>query len=292
MKILLGCINVNSLGGSEMYHYELARELYLLGNDITLLSLRDIDPTDEKRIALTALGVKQVDLRTINTTERYDIVVASQPQVNQFTLQHFSQTPIISIIHSEIRSEDPILDPRILHYVAIRQPIANLLVDGYNIPQEKVSLIYNPIDKARFNLQDKKPLEKYSGVFVGGECNDPIRFKAIQHLAQECIKQDWDLYIMSDSRYDFNHPNIKFIDKTWHTEHFLKQMNFTAGILLGRTTLEGWCCGIPGYMYIINQYGDILSIETEAPEAIETLCDSRYVAEQHINLYKQILNEY
>jgi hypothetical protein len=27
MKILLGCLNANGLGGSELYHYELAREL-------------------------------------------------------------------------------------------------------------------------------------------------------------------------------------------------------------------------------------------------------------------------
>ena len=31
--------NVNGLGGSELYHYELVKELHLLGHDITLFSL-------------------------------------------------------------------------------------------------------------------------------------------------------------------------------------------------------------------------------------------------------------
>jgi hypothetical protein len=63
-------------------------------------------------------------------------------------------------------------------------------------------------------------------------------------------------------------------------------MYFTAGILLGRTTLEGWCCDIPGYMYIIDIHGNILDIETTAPDNIKTLCDSKNVAQQHLILYK------
>lgn len=291
MKILLGCINVNDLGGSEMYHYELAKELYLLGNDITLFTLRPIDYTDDRRKSLSNMGVKQVDLTTIDINESYDIIVASQPQTNQFILQYFPNTPIISIIHSEIRSEDPIINNRIQHYIAIRQPIVDLLTNYYKIDSNKTSLIYNPIDQSRFNTSNLKPLEKISGVFIGGECNDPIRFPAISHLVKNCIEQDWDLYIMSNSRYDFNHPNIKYVDKVWKTEEFLKTMHFTAGILLGRTTLEGWCCDIPGYMYIIDINGNILDIQFDIPENIKQLCDSKNVAKQHIQLYNKIINK-
>jgi len=286
MKILLGCLNANGLGGSELYHYELARELDLLGHDVTLFTMRQIDWTNEVRLKLQ--HVRQLDLTNLDVTEKYDIIVASQPQVNQFILQQFKNTPIISIIHSEIRSEDPVLDPRILHYIAIRQPIADMLVNDYKIPADKVSLIYNPIDQERFNSTNSNKLERYSGIFVG-EVLDPIRFKPIQHLVQQCIENDWDLYIMSESRYDFNHPNIKYLDKQWDTENVVKQMHFTAGILLGRTTLEGWSCDIPGYMYIIDIHGNIMDIKVETPENIKTVCDSRYVAQQHIQLYKQLI---
>jgi hypothetical protein len=66
-------------------------------------------------------------------------------------------------------------------------------------------------------------------------------------------------------------------------------MDFTAGILLGRTTLEGWCCNVPGYMYLIDIHGNILSIDSTMPEKIKELCDSKHVAEQHINLYQTII---
>lgn len=283
MKILLGCLNANGLGGSELYHYELARELYAAGHDITLFTMRQIDWMDQVRLKLQ--HVRQLDLTNLDMSEKYDIIVASQPQVNLFMLEQFKDTPIISIIHSEIRSEDPVLDPRIAHYIAIRKPIADMLIDTYKIPKNKVSLIYNPIDRSRFNEDEAEKLERYSGIFVG-EVLDPIRFKAVQHIVQQCIENDWDLYIMSESRYDFNHPNIKYVDKRWDTENLVQMMNFTAGILLGRTTLEGWCCGVPGYMYIIDIHGNIQSIETTAPDYIKQLCDSKYVAEQHIQLYK------
>ena len=287
MKILLGCLNANGLGGSELYHYELAKELYNNDIDITLFTLREIDDKDQIRIKLNDIGIKQISSKNINYKEQFDIIIASQPQVNGFLLNIYPTTPIISIIHSEIRSEDPILDPRISHYIGIRQPIVDMLINEYNIDSNKVSLIYNPVDTSRFNSNNRVSYEKTTGIFVG-EVLDNIRFEAISHLVNHCIENDWDLMIMSESRYDFNHPNIKYIDKRWDTESVVKNVNFTAGILLGRTTLEGLCCGVPGYVYYINKNGNVTGIDLIEPDNIQQF-DSKYVAQQHIELYNKII---
>ena len=287
MKILLGCLNANGLGGSELYHYELAKELYNNDIDITLFTLREIDDKDQIRIKLNDIGIKQISSKNINNKEQFDIIVASQPQVNDFLLNIYPNTPIISIIHSEIRSEDPILNPRISHYIGIRQPIVDMLINEYNIDSNKVSLIYNPIDTSRFNLDNRVSYEKTTGIFVG-EVLDNIRFEAISHLVNHCIENDWDLMIMSESRYDFNHPNIKYIDKRWDTESVVKNVNFTAGILLGRTTLEGLCCGVPGYVYYINKNGNVTGVDLIEPDNIQQF-GSKYVAQQHIELYNKII---
>jgi hypothetical protein len=290
MKVLLACLNVNGLGGSELYHYELAKELHPLC-DLTLFTMRNIDPKDQVRVKLTELGIKQIDLSTLNLSENFDIIVASQPQVNKTMINCFANTttPIISIIHSEVRSEDPILDPRISHYVGIRQPIVDMLVNNYKIDKSKVSLIYNPIDQSRFNNEGLKPLEKTTGLFVG-EVLDSIRSNTVNHLVHSCIENDWDLLLMSDSKYDFNHPNIKYIDKTWNTEDILKTVHFTAGILIGRTTLESWCCDVPSYVYNIDARGELLSITSDEVDNIKELCNSKNVAQQHLELYKKIIN--
>ena len=70
MKILLGCLNANGLGGSELYHYELARELDIAGHDVTLFTLRQIDWTDQVRLKLQ--HVRQLDQTNIDVTEKYD----------------------------------------------------------------------------------------------------------------------------------------------------------------------------------------------------------------------------
>lgn len=290
MKILLSCINVNGLGGSEMYHYELAKELSLANNEVTLFTLRDINPLDPLRQNLEKLGVNQIDLNSF-TSAHYDVIVASQPDVNRFLINYTPPNiPIISIIHSEIRSEDPVIHPRIKHYICIRQSIANLLVDFYKIPSNNVSLIYNPIDKERFNSEGSVKVEKTTGIFIGG-ARDNIRFQALNHIASQCIENDWDLWIMSNEKLDITHPNIQYLTPCWDTEKFVKQVHFTAGILMGRTTLEGWCCGIPGYMYLIDVNGNILDIEIEGPDNITQLCDGKYVTQQHLDLYKKIINE-
>jgi hypothetical protein len=285
MKILVGCLNVNGLGGSELYHYELIKELHNKGIDVTLFTGRPANPDDQVRIKLNELGIKQINTSSI--LEEFDLIVASQPSINEFMLKKFPNTPIISIIHSEIRSEDPILDPRISHYIGIRQPIVDMLINEYNIDSNKVSLIYNPIDISRFNSNNRVSYEKTTGIFVG-EVLDNIRFQTVSHLVKECIEKDWDLLLMSDSKYDFNHPNIKYIDKRWDTESIVKNVDFTAGILLGRTTLEGLCCDIPGYVYYIDKNGDITGIDLIEPNNIQQF-DSKYVVKQHIELYNKIL---
>ena len=293
MKILVGCLNANGLGGSEMYHYELVRELHEQGQDVTLFTLREVDFKDQVRKKLTTLGIKQVDTTTLNRYDDFDLIVASQPQVNNYLLSVFPTLPIISIIHSEIRSEDPIIHPRIKHYVAIRESIRNMLMSNYKIASENVSLIYNPIDTSRYCKKDAEKYKKTSGIFIGGATDD-IRFQAVCHLVNHCIENDWDLYIMSHhhQRYDFKHENIHYIDPCWDNEHLVKNMDFTAGILLGRTTLEGLHCNVPGYIYDIDVRGRILDISLLSPETpLIQLSDSKFVISQHIELYKKVIDE-
>lgn len=287
MNILLACLNANDLGGSELFHYELSRALYNIGHDVTLFTLRNIKQGTELRNKLDC--VLHVDLNTIKYNTKYDIIVASQPEVVRHFIDKFDGTPIISIIHSEIRSETPIIHPRILHYISIRPSISKMLNEQWGIDLSKISLIYNPIDGSRFNEDGVTRPDKTTGLFVG-EVLDPIRHKAFVHIAEQCIVNDWNLKVVSKSRHHISHPNIIYYDVRWNVEELVKQCHFTAGILLGRTTLEGWKCGMPGYMYIIDERGNILTIESQPPNNIVTLCDSEHVAKQHETLYLNIIH--
>ena len=289
MKLLIACTNVNGLGGSELYHYELCREIQLNHKDIdlTLLTLRPIKYTDQVRKKLTEFGVKQIDLRSLDRNT-YDIILTSQPEVNQYILRTYN-APIVSIIHSEIRSEDPIINNKIKHYIAVRKTIVEHLNIKYKIPLDKISLIYNPIDTSRYNTNDIVKFEKTTGLYIG-DATDYLRLPSIKHMISECIKENWDLYIMSKSvplENCFLHSNIINVPPVWNNEQLLKKVHFTAGILLGRTTIEGYHCDIPGFIYNIDTYGNIKSITSDHPENIVSLSDSKYVTQTII----KILNE-
>lgn len=288
MKILLGCLNVNDLGGSELYHYELARELKAAGEEVTLFSMRPITPEAEIRKRLTDLGIRQIDTRTLDPKEKFNIGVVSQLGPARTLVKEYPDLPFINVIHSELRGEIPYKHPNIVHYIGIRQSIVDSLIKGKVTTEDKISLIYNPIDQSRFNPRGANPLPRITGLFVG-EVYDPLRSQAASHLTHYCIEKDWDLVFMCRMEGTFRHPNIKYIPQRWDTESVLKRSDFTGGILMGRTSLESWCCGIPSFMYNVDSKGNILSIEKEAPKNIVSLCDSKFVADQHIELYKKLI---
>jgi len=291
MKLLIACNNCNGLGGSELYHYELCRELSSDSNiDVTLLTLRSIDPNDQVRKKLNELRIKQIDT-TYNDADQYDLIVASQPNVNNYVIKKYT-APIISIIHSELRSEDPVIHDRIKHYITIRPAIADLLINHYNIPKNKISLIYNPINTAKYNCIGANKLPKTSVIYIGN-LYDPLRIPSFEYLINKCVELNWDLYIMSNYYNDLNLPsNVKIIPMEWDNQHWVKQMHYTAGIMLGRTTLEGLHCGVTGMIFDVNVTGSINKIIRIDPAIscdIVEASNSKFVRDKHIKLYTNII---
>lgn len=284
MKILVSCLNMNGVGGSELYHYEL-----LLG----LLEFKELDITFATYTQpnldfhlfqdLLKKGIKILQLNDLK--EEYNLIITSQPYPNQFLCYRYPDTPKISIIHSALRSEDVIKHTSIKHYIAVQPDIYRCLKNKYDIKTKYISLIYNPIDDKRFK---KYPQHKnnINGVLVG-EINDPLRRPMIDHIIKECISENMELTIISHSKDTFNNPLIQIKDQTYNTENYLKEADFTVG-LGGRTTIEGWMCDIPSYIYYVNPYGDILDVKLKYPPKTKRF-KRDYVAKQHIELYKQIL---
>ncbi len=280
-KILIACLNANGVGGSELYHLELVNALSKFDIDLTFSTL--VPKTENDIRKKINNSVKQIDIANLN--ESYDLIVASQPQVLTALIQKFPDTPKIAIIHSVIRSEDPIFHPSIKHYIAVQPDIYRLLKK--HMPVSKIDLFYNPIDTNRFNPTVNIKRDKYTVLFVGN-WDDPIRANPANHLIQNCIEQDWECWFVCVNRpAGFNHPNVKFFDQVYDTEIFLRYADATAGIG-GRSTIEGWMCDKPSYIYTINANGDILNIRLVNPPKMNRF-KSDVVAEQHLQLYSKFI---
>lgn len=275
---------MNSVGGSELYHYELLVGLSQFEQlDITFATYTQPNLDFYLFQDLLKRGIKVKHLS--NLQEEYNLIIASQPYPNQFLCLRYPNIPKISIIHSALRSEEVIKHLSIKHYVAVQPDIYRCLKHKYGVKTSNITLIYNPVDSTRFRKHAKHE-NKVNGVLIG-EINDPLRRPMIDHAVRECINKHMGLTIISHSKDDFKNTLIQVKNQTYNTEDYLKEADFTVG-LGGRTTIEGWMCGIPSYIYHVNSYGDILDIKLKYPPKTERF-ERNYVSKQHIELYKQIL---
>jgi hypothetical protein len=294
MKILIACHGIVYPAGSELYHFELCKELSYHIPNLTLAVLNDFELNPHSKLfpmvqILKEHGVKLIQLKDIDPNEKYDLIIASQPYVNNFLCELFPLIPKISIIHSPYRSEEPIFHDSIKHYIAVDVFILQFLKNQIKIPIKDISLIFNGIDFNKFNKNYKYKLERTTGVFIGG-WNDPLRNRMFNHICDYCIENDWDLYVIGTPFPDQSKPsNIKFFTGIYNTEIFTRCADFTVG-LGGRTTIEGWAFDVPSYIYKTNPTGDILDIQLKYPPKMERF-NIKYVAQQHLKLYKKILNE-
>ena len=137
-----------------------------------------------------------------------------------------------------------------------------------------MSIINNPIDENRFNL-NKTSNDNYV-LFVG--TIDYLREKTIRDLVQYTKEKNLELWLVGDSSSNYlpellNESHVKHFKSTWNVEKYTKKCVETAGIMLGRTTIEGWMCGKGGWIYEVNDVGDILSKEFHLPPSQNELKD-------------------
>jgi glycosyltransferase involved in cell wall biosynthesis len=150
-----------------------------------------------------------------------------------------------------------------------------------------IDVIYNPIDSDKFKPKPTVKTEN-SVLFVG--TIDYLRKETILDLMERTKEEGKELWLVGEDKSNYLQqvlvePHVKYFPPTWSVENFIYRCEETAGIQLGRTTIEGWMCGKPSWIYKVDSGGFILSKERfEPPTDVE-----KYFAS---NVAKQIKEEY
>jgi hypothetical protein len=317
LKILLSCLNFKTFTGSEVYVYELAKGLINMGHDVTVLSEIGGPLTDKaKKLGIKVRpfseppGFKMGDGKwgaaTPNGTEvskegmlykiqdiNYDIIHVQHEPVTNMVLQLYPNIEKIATIHSEVIDlEKPVKHESIKRYIAIRPEIKEHIVVQDDIDESLVDVIYNPIDDTRFN--EKETTEENAVLFVG--TIDYLREQTIKDLIEYTNENQMELWIVGENKSDYLddvllNKHVKRFPPTWNTETFVRKAKETAGILLGRTTIESWMCGKKSWIYNVDKSGGILSKElVSPPEDINKFYGST-VCEKLVDSYLNIINE-
>lgn len=284
MKILLTCSNFNYLSGAPMYVYELSRELKNLGHDVTILSAT----AGELVTRAEQLGIRVLDFANLDQirNEKFDIIHSQEPGPTQLALSSFPTTPIVCTIHSEWGYEEPIRDERIKHYICIRPSVEDKL---HSMGITNTSVIYNPIDFKRFS-PSLIPQGRKVVLFAGTV--DGLRKASALDLIRRSQAESFDVMFIGDKFSDYanNLPsNCIYQPAVWNIEDYVGLCTETAGIMLGRTTIEGWACGRPCWIYDVDLDGRIKSVELVQPPPDIEKFNSENVVKQIQNIYNAIL---
>jgi len=312
IKVLLSCLFFRTFTGSELYVYELAKSLLKLNCDVTVISQIGGPLTDmAKKIGIKCLsfeespGFKLGDGKwgfnspegfkpsTENMMYRvsevnYDIIHIQHKPVAERMIQFYPEIDKIYSIHSEvIELEDPIKHESIKKYIAIRPEIKDHIVNKFEIPEESVDVIYNPLDNEKFKPKSNVKVEN-AVLFVG--TIDYLRKETILDLMERTKEEGKELWLVGEDKGNYlslvlNESHVKHFPPTWSVENFIYKCEETAGIQLGRTTIEGWLCGKPSWIYKVDSAGFILSKEKFNPP---TDLEKYYT----MNVAKQIKKEY
>lgn len=317
LKVLLSCLFFKTFTGSEMYVYELARGLKKLNCDVTVLS--DIDGPLSKIAQQQGIkvlpfsdfpGYKLGDGKWgLNTPQGFQ---ASQPNVMykigevNFDIIHTQHLPVtnqmcqmypnidkICTIHSEvIEVEKPVIDETIKKYICIRPEIQDHIFNKFEIEKEKTEVIYNPIDTNRFNTNNTT--DNNYVLFVGSL--DYLRENTIKDLVEYSKEINKELWLVGENKSNYledllTYTHVKHFDATNKVESFVKNCSETAGILLGRTTIEGWLCGKSGWIYNVDENGYILNKEKhDVPDDVKKF-DGLEITKKIKEEYIKILND-
>jgi hypothetical protein len=318
LKVLISCLFFQKFTGSEMYVFELAKNLIKQNCDVTVVASETNGPLV---LMATKLGIKVKNIKEtpgfkigdgkwLTMTEKGPVPSTPnqfyQIDTPHFDIIHCQHKPIVDImnmlyptidkictIHSEvIELENPVIHDSIKKYIAIRPEIKKHIVTNFNISENNVDVTYNPIDETKFYNKNLKS-ENYI-LFVGSI--DYLRKNTIYDLVTLSKEEDKELWLVGENKDTYltdllKNSHVKHFPPTLEVDKYIHKCTETAGILLGRTTIEGWMCGKQGWIYNVDNTGNITNKELfSIPEDIDKFKSSN-VSKTIRQTYLDILNK-
>jgi glycosyltransferase involved in cell wall biosynthesis len=296
-NILIALRTFRFLTGAEVHCYELGKELVNRGYKVVVTAGSIGGTITEKA---KEVGMEVYDLNEPILDFIPDIMHLNEYIPSKMMLERYRNIPAVATIHSEFEFEKPYVSNSIKKYICIRPSIQEKLQKSYGIRKDKTVMIYNGFDLERFNHDNVTEPESATGLFVGTV--DAIRKKSILHFTDMCrndgiigkvigfnpvsadgIKSDY-----LDGYKDWIQPDPK-IGGIWDIEKYVKDCSFTAGILMGRTTIEGWLCGKPGLIYDVDRLGEINKVTMYVPPKDLSVFGIKYMCSRVLDVYKEAM---
>jgi len=153
LHILLAMCYLLHRTGAEMFTRDLAMWLRRRGHAVTVFATAFGDMANELRFASIACVTDLADIGA-----RPDAIVGNTHQETVRALMHFHDVPVLTICHD--RSDDhgrPAQFAQVVRHMAVDENCAERLVHEFGIERERIELIQNGVDLARFPKRGELP---------------------------------------------------------------------------------------------------------------------------------------
>lgn len=284
MHVLIGLDLYKNITGSELYVYEIARELKRLGHKVDIVAISvGGEITDRTR----SFGIGVWNYNNLPQIQP-DVLHLNQRAIQEIILPRFNCRAVYTMHSSTISNDRPLLNSKISKYICIRPDVYEKAL-SCGVPDEKIVIINNGFNTDRFNRSD---CFNAGYVLYVGTVNQ-LRYKSIID-AIEMAKRDGKQFKFVGEDYGgfiaklmkkYNHISL-IPTSVWNIEEYVKYCDETAGIFLGRTTIEGWLCGKPGWIYDVDENGNILNKGYFNPPENMSIYDIKNVVNRLLKVYE------
>jgi glycosyltransferase involved in cell wall biosynthesis len=288
MRVLFSVIHFDLLTGASMQVYELGRALTRRGHQAVVVAP---DIGGDLTHNATAQGMEVHRLDRVPESLRPDVLHLNQAEPSARVLTHFSSTPAVATIHSSGRLDQPIAPERVAVYACVRPEIQQAIVRAYGIPRQRTTVICNGIDLERFNHEASQPPPRARKLVLFAGTLGSLRRPAVLDLIDRGRRDGFDVRLVGLPVGDFPQefpPHVSLHrGEVWEIEKEVKNADQVAGIFLGRTTVEGWACDKPAWIYDVGTSGQVLGLGLHPPPhaSLMKLFDIERVADAYERLY-------
>jgi len=306
LKVLICCQYFKNYTGSEVSNYELSKELVKLGCDVTIISSVVGEPLQRKALVNGVRVYSYANLPNyaldqegkfhfVKNEQEFDIIHINHKPIGELILGLYPNTPAVMHVRSEVIPifEEPIINPVIKRYISIRDSITDY-IRTFGIADDKIVTIDNPFDTQRFNM-DYKPIKNAKEIILFIGTLDYLRKNILFDLVQMTAENNQELQIIGENSGQYANQlsgnHVKYLGVKSNVEDYIKKCDYTAGIFKGRTTIEGFLCGKPGWIYVVDVQGNIQNKTLQpVPTDLEKY-SSTFSAEKVFNLYEEVIEE-
>lgn len=286
MRIHLYTHQFRDISGAPVWNYELARVLTQRGHDVAIVA-QDVGGIMQEHADANGIATATYSVRL----QRPDVLQVSAMGPAHTAVNRWGTVPAVSTVHSTLPYEEPFQHANIRYYVGVRPQIVEKMIKDYLVPRNQTRIIYNGVDRHRFRPGGDK-LEKPTILFAGTV--DYLRASATHITNHWAAQHGYNVIYVGrklSGQMDDKPPHVRYCEgDRWDIENLLRQCHMTSGVLLGRTTIEGWACGLPGLIHDIDNDGNVLFSEVHPPPHPELMAmfDIEAMADQYEGLYETI----